>query len=103
MAENKLTVLTESASQPEELDPEAVAAALATGTADPERGEAVHLAVVLRSGHHGDAASLKAWAGDHLERYKLPDKIYLVDGLPAGSTGKADRRALRRLIETGKI
>ncbi len=80
---------------------EAVAAAMATGVADAGRGEAIHLAIVQRRGHEAVPDALKAWAGDYLERFKLPDVIHLVDELPSGSTGKADRRALRKLIESG--
>ncbi len=80
---------------------DSVAAALATGIEDPARGEAVHLAIVQRPGHETAPDALRAWAGDYLERFKLPDAIHLVDELPSGVTGKADRRALRRLIESG--
>ena len=80
---------------------ESVAAALATGVKDPARGEVVHLAIVQRSGRQTAPEALKAWAADYLERFKLPDAIHLVDELPSGSTGKADRRALRHLIESG--
>lgn len=80
---------------------ESVAAAMAVGIEDPARGEAVHLAIILRPGHQTAPATLKAWAADYLERFKLPDSIHLVDELPSGSTGKADRRALRQLIESG--
>jgi len=82
---------------------DSVAAALATGVDDAARGEAVHLAIVQRPGHQATPKALRAWAGDYLERFKLPDAIHLVDELPSGSTGKADRRALRRLIESRQI
>ncbi len=80
---------------------DSVAAALATGIEDPARGEAIHLAIVQRTGHNAAPDALRAWAGDYLDRFKLPDAIHLVDELPTGVTGKADRRALRRLIESG--
>ena len=80
---------------------ESVAAALATGVKDPARGEVVHLAIVQRPGRQTAPDALRAWAADYLERFKLPDAIHLVDELPSGSTGKADRRALRHLIESG--
>ena len=80
---------------------DSVAAALATGVEDAARGEAIHLAIVQRPGHQTTPDALKAWAGDYLERFKLPDAIHLVDELPSGTTGKADRRALRRSIESG--
>ena len=85
------------------LDHADVAAALAAGAADPDRGQAVHLAVVLRPGADVAAAALTEWAAERLARYQLPDAIHFVDELPSGATGKADRRALRRLIETGGL
>lgn len=83
------------------LDHPDVAAALATGLADPLTGEAVHLLVVPRPGSTPDAEALRAWAGRHLDRYKLPDRIHFADALPLGGTGKADRRALRALLAAG--
>ena len=74
---------------------------MATGVTDAARGEAIHLAVVQRRGRQTAPDALRAWAADYLERFKLPDAIHLVDELPSGSTGKADRRALRKLIESG--
>jgi len=84
------------------LQSEHVTAALVTGAPDPERGEAIHLAIVLRVGREATAEVLRDQAADHLERYKLPDHIHIVDELPAGSTGKADRGAFRRLIEANQ-
>ena len=78
-----------------------VDAALAAGARDEERGEAIHLCVVPRSGVEPDLASLRVWARERLDHYKLPDYLHLSAELPLGPTGKADRRALRRKIESG--
>jgi acyl-coenzyme A synthetase/AMP-(fatty) acid ligase len=37
------------------------------------------------------------WAAGRTEHHKLPGRIILVDELPTGRTGKADRAALREL------
>jgi long-chain acyl-CoA synthetase len=79
-----------------------VVAALVTGVNDPERGEAIHLALVLRSGSQISPDTLRTEATDYLEAFKLPDVIHLVDELPCGNTGKSDRKAFRRLIEAKK-
>ena len=47
----------------------------------------------------GGAENIKGYGG-FSTRIKLPDTIHLVDELPSGSTGKADRQALRHLIES---
>ncbi len=78
---------------------EGVAAALAAGVGDEERGEALHLAVVARPGYELEPSRLRAWASERLERFKLPDAIHIMAELPTGGTGKTDRRVLRRLIE----
>lgn len=75
-----------------------VETALVTGALDPDRGEAIHLAIVRREGSQISSDDLKAWASEYLERYKLPDKIHFVKQLPLGNTGKVDRKALRRAL-----
>jgi acyl-CoA synthetase (AMP-forming)/AMP-acid ligase II len=76
-----------------------VAGALAVGLPDPRTGEAVHLYVVLRPGAALTADEIRDWAGERLERFKLPDRVHFGDALPVGNTGKADRRALRDLLQ----
>ena len=78
-----------------------VGAALAAGAQDAERGEAIHLCVVPRPGAELDLAGLRDWASTRLDRFKLPDHVHVRAELPLGPTGKADRRALRRMIEHG--
>jgi acyl-CoA synthetase (AMP-forming)/AMP-acid ligase II len=80
-----------------------VAAALATGVPDPIMGERIHLLVLPRPGARLDDADLRAWAADHLERFKRPDAIHHGTELPVGRTGKADRGALRQLIVEGRL
>ncbi len=80
-----------------------VAAALATGVPDALMGERIHLLVLPRAGAQPTEETLRAWATQHLERYKRPDAIHLGDALPVGRTGKADRAQLRALILSGAI
>jgi malonyl-CoA/methylmalonyl-CoA synthetase len=75
-----------------------IAAALVAGAPDPDRGEALHLAVVARAGATLDPQALRDWAAERLERWKLPDQVHVLADLPTGATGKADRGALRALV-----
>ncbi|MCP4327955.1 MAG: acyl--CoA ligase [Alphaproteobacteria bacterium] len=76
-----------------------VAGALAVGLPDARTGEAIHLYVVLRPGAVLTAEAIRDWAGERLERYKVPDQIHFGASLPVGATGKTDRRALRKLLQ----
>ncbi|MEX2517851.1 MAG: fatty acid--CoA ligase family protein [Paracoccaceae bacterium] len=81
----------------------AVRVCLATGAADAQRGEAIHLVVVSTGPNRPDPAELRDWARGRLEPWKLPDHIHFAEAIPLGATGKADRLALRRMIETGAL
>jgi long-chain acyl-CoA synthetase len=76
-----------------------VAAALTAGVPDAHVGERLHVVVVARPGAALDEASLRAWAAERIERYKLPDAFHFRDALPLGRTGKADRGAVVRLVQ----
>lgn len=79
----------------------AVAAALCAGVPDERLGETIHAAVVRRAGSQVGADELRAFLQAKTERFKVPDVFYFCDALPAGPTGKADRRAVARLASTG--
>ncbi len=53
--------------------------------------------VVLKSGHHVDEATLKAFVKDRLAPYKYPRYIDFVNELPKTATGKIQRFRLREL------
>jgi acyl-CoA synthetase (AMP-forming)/AMP-acid ligase II len=74
-----------------------VAAALCAGVADERLGEVIHAVVVPRPGAHLDTAALRAWLTARTERFKVPDVFHFRDALPAGASGKADRRAVAKL------
>jgi acyl-CoA synthetase (AMP-forming)/AMP-acid ligase II len=44
---------------------------------------------------------LRAFAGDRLARYKLPEAVQVVDALPLTAAEKLDRSELRRLVDDG--
>ena len=75
----------------------AVAAALCAGVPDERLGETIHAAIVRRAGLQVDETELRAFLLARTERFKIPDVFYFCDVLPAGATGKADRRAVAQL------
>jgi long-chain acyl-CoA synthetase len=80
-----------------------VAAAMASGVADPILGERIHLLVVAKPGRTCSAAALREFGVPRLAKFKQPDVFHFAAELPLGRTGKADRGALRRLIESGEL
>jgi 2-aminobenzoate-CoA ligase len=68
------------------------------GRPDPERGQIVHAAVVLRDGVDGDAAKvaeLQEFTKRLIAPYKYPRSIDFVESLPRTATGKLQRFRLR--------
>jgi len=74
-----------------------VAAALCAGIPDERLGEVIHAVVVPRTGARLEEAALRDWLLARTERFKVPDVFHVRDTLPAGATGKADRRAVAAL------
>jgi long-chain acyl-CoA synthetase len=74
-----------------------VLAALCAGVPDEQLGEVIHAVIVCRPGRDLSEAALRGWMLARTERFKVPDRFYFSDALPAGPTGKADRRAIARL------
>ena len=66
------------------------------GREHPKWGE-TPIAVVVASGPDVDLdiEALRAWAGEHLARYKLPTGLEFVDELPRNAAGKVLKPALR--------
>ena len=58
------------------------------GLPDPEWGEVVAAAVVLRPGAQADAAALVAHCGERIAGYKKPRCVAIVPALPRNATGK---------------
>jgi 2-aminobenzoate-CoA ligase len=77
---------------------EAVAEAGVTGVPDDERGMIVKAFVVLKPGHAGDEAMVRALQ-EHVKAciapYKYPRAIAFRDALPRTETGKLQRFRLR--------
>jgi long-chain acyl-CoA synthetase len=76
----------------------AVQEAAVVGVEDEKMGEEVGAAVVLKKGEDVDADELKQYCKENLAAYKYPRKLWFVDELPKGPTGKI----LKREIEVPK-
>jgi long-chain acyl-CoA synthetase len=73
--------------------PDVVEAAV-VGVPDPTHGEEVCAAVVLRPGAKASAEDVKSHVRRQLAAYKYPRRLWLVDELPKGPTGKVLRREI---------
>jgi len=71
------------------------------GRPDPEWGERVVAAVVLRPGASPSVAELREWCAERLARFKAPREIRFVTELPRTGSGKVMRRALAETLEAG--
>ena len=83
----------------------AVAECGVVGRPDDERGQVIVAYVVLKPGHSGDAALVKALqdhAKNSMAPYKYPREVLFVDRLPRTETGKLQRFALRQQVSRDK-
>src|SRR5215207_2145017 len=72
----------------------AVQEAAVIGVPHESLGEDVGAAVVTKKGESLDADELKAWVKEQVAAYKYPRKIWFVDELPKGPTGKILKREI---------
>ena len=77
----------------------AVAECAVVGVQDPEWGERVAAAVVLKDGGALDLQSLRTWARDFLAAYKLPSRLRVLETLPRNAMGKVMKPALAPLFQ----
>jgi acetyl-CoA synthetase len=80
----------------------AVAVAVVVAAPDPVRGHVVKACVVLRAGHTPGReleAALQAHVKARLAAYQYPRLVEFMAALPLTSSGKVDRRELRRRAE----
>jgi long-chain acyl-CoA synthetase len=68
--------------------------AAVVGVPDDALGEEVGAAVVLKQGADVDAEELKAYVKEQLAAYKYPRKLWFLDELPKGPTGKILKREI---------
>jgi len=78
----------------------AVAEVAVIGLSHPDLGEEIGAAVTLKPGVTATPAELIAFAKDRVAAYKYPRRLWLVDELPKGPTGKILRREVHPPDET---
>ena len=78
----------------------AVAECAVVGVPDPEWGERVAAAVVLKDGGALDLPSLRAWAKEFLAAHKLPSRLLVLDALPRNAMGKVTKPAITAMFRT---
>jgi long-chain acyl-CoA synthetase len=72
----------------------AVSEAAVVGVEDPSMGEEVGAAVVVKPGEDGDADAIRDFVKERVAAYKYPRRIWFVDELPKGPTGKILKREI---------
>ena len=72
----------------------AVREAAVVGLPDDEWGEEVGAAVTLKDGESVSPDELRAFVKDQVAAYKYPRKVWLVEDLPKGPTGKILKREI---------
>jgi long-chain acyl-CoA synthetase len=72
----------------------AIQEAAVVGVPDEALGEEVGAAVVLKQGASLDAAELKSYVKEQVAAYKYPRKVWFLDELPKGPTGKILKREI---------
>jgi acyl-CoA synthetase (AMP-forming)/AMP-acid ligase II len=81
------------------LEHPAVADVAVAARADDVMGEIGVAVVVVRAGATAPTVDdLRAFAGDRLARYNLPEAVQTIDALPLTTMDKLDRRALAALV-----
>jgi acyl-CoA synthetase (AMP-forming)/AMP-acid ligase II len=75
-----------------------VAGSAVTGVPDERLGERVVAAVELQWGVELEVDEIRARCAAELARYKVPERVLLVERMPRNAMGKIDRRALAALF-----
>ena len=77
---------------------EAVLEAAAIGVDDANYGQDVQACVRLRDGFSVDETALIAHCREHVGKFKAPTRIYFLDDLPKGPSGKIQRLKLPDIV-----
>lgn len=85
------------------MDHPEIAEAAVIAVPDEKWGERPLAAVVLRDGSTVDYAGLRAFLGERVARWQLPERWVSVETVPKTSVGKFDKRALRKLYAEGEL
>ena len=70
------------------------------GVPDPKWGESVLAVLTCEPGTAPTVEEVRAFAGGHLARYKLPTQVMVAEQLPRNPSGKLVKAELRRWVES---
>ncbi len=73
--------------------------AAAIGVPDAYRGEVIHAFAALMPNASADETEIIAYCQQNLAKYKVPEKIYIIDTLPKTPANKIDKQALRQIAD----
>jgi long-chain acyl-CoA synthetase len=71
------------------------------GIPDDQMGEEVGAAVALKEGEDVSEDDIKAFVKEQVAGYKYPRKVWFVDELPKGPTGKILKREIEAPAQVG--
>jgi len=74
----------------------AVSEAVCFGVPHTMYGEAVQAAVVVSADTDEDA--IRAYCGEHLAGFKVPDRVFIIETMPRTATGKIQRRHIAAMF-----
>jgi len=77
----------------------AIAECAVVGVPDPEWGERVATALVLKNGAALPLEELRAWAKERLAAYKVPSRLITLEALPRNAMGKVIKPAIVELFQ----
>lgn len=80
-------------------DHPAVAECAVVGVPDPEWGERVAAALVLKNGASLELEELRAWAKERLAVHKVPSRVLALEALPRNAMGKVTKPAIVAIFQ----
>ncbi|MBW1599737.1 long-chain fatty acid--CoA ligase [Streptomyces sp. JJ38] len=80
-----------------------VAEACVVAVPDEKWGERPLATVVLREGAKADFAALRAFLGEHVASWQLPERWTVIQEVPKTSVGKFDKKLLRKRHAEGEL
>ena len=70
--------------------------AVCFGYEDKMLGEDIAAAIIIKEGKNCSETDVKTYAQEKLAKFKIPKKIFFVDEIPKGATGKLQRNVLAK-------
>jgi malonyl-CoA/methylmalonyl-CoA synthetase len=80
-----------------------IAECAVVGSPDPEWGEKVCAAVVLKGDSTLELDSLRAWCKERLAPYKVPTRMFVLNELPRNAMGKVLKPRVAELLKNAEL